>query len=111
VTHPAGFLEGDLDHLLDPRGRDDLLDDDALVATEDRLDRLADFPDLDAQVVEDLGGEALAFAQKAQEKVLSTDVAVVGPFGFLLGEREYFLRSLSEPREWIHGPSSWTPSG
>src|SRR5205823_2221405 len=31
VAHAAGFLEGDLDDLLYPRGGDDLLDDDALV--------------------------------------------------------------------------------
>src|SRR2546422_983683 len=32
VPHPVRFLEGDLDHLLDARGRDDLLDDNPLVA-------------------------------------------------------------------------------
>jgi len=63
VSHPPRFLEGDLDHLLDARRRDDLLDDDPLVATENRLDRLADLADLDAQVVQNLGGEALTFAK------------------------------------------------
>src|SRR5216683_7671843 len=67
VAHPACFFEGDLDHLLDARRRDDLLDDDPLIATEDRLDRLANLADLHAKVVQNLGGEALAFTEKTQK--------------------------------------------
>ncbi len=103
VAHPARFLEGDLDHLLDARGRNDLLDDDPLVATEHRLDRLSDLADLHPKVVQHLGSEPLAFAKKAQEKVFSSDVAVVGPFCFFLRERQNLLGSLSKSLKRIHG--------
>src|SRR2546430_3564707 len=63
VAHAPRLFEGDLDHLLDAGRRDDLLDDDPLVATEDRLDRLANFADLHAKVVQNLGSEALAFTE------------------------------------------------
>src|SRR5207302_1136864 len=36
VSHACGFFEGGLDDLLDARGRDDLLDDDPLMSSEDR---------------------------------------------------------------------------
>src|SRR5207253_5834597 len=85
VTHPARFLEGDLDHLLDARGRNDLLDDDPLVASEDRLDRLADFPDLDAEVVKNLGGQALTLAEQAQEQWLGPSISGVALCCLTLG--------------------------
>ena len=96
VAHPAGFLEGDLDDLLHPGGRDDLLDDDALVAAEHRLDRRADLVDLDAQVVQDLGGEALAFAKQPEEQVLGADIRMVRALGLFLGQRQDLFRSLRE---------------
>src|SRR2546428_2225440 len=61
VAHPPRFLKGDLDDLLDARRRNDLLDDDPLVAAQNRLDGLADLADLHAKVVQNLGGQALAF--------------------------------------------------
>src|SRR6266536_2080380 len=51
VAHPPRLFERDLDDLLHARGRDDLLDDDALVAAQHRLDRLPDLADLYAKVV------------------------------------------------------------
>jgi hypothetical protein len=74
VTHPPRFLEGDLDDLLDPRGRDDLLDDDALVPAQDALDRLANRRGLHAQVAQSLIGEAFLVAEQAQQEVLRADV-------------------------------------
>ena len=77
VAHALRLFEGDLDHLFHPRRRDDLLDDDPLVATEDRLDRLADLANLDAEVVQDLCGQAITFAEKSEEQVLCPDIAVM----------------------------------
>src|SRR6202171_6380206 len=74
VTHPAGFLERDLDDLLDPRGGDDLLDDDPLVAAQHRLDGGADLVDLHPEVVQHLGGEAFALAQQPKEQMLRADI-------------------------------------
>ena len=104
VAHPARFLEGDLDHLLDARGRDDLLDDDPLVPAEDRLDGLADLPDFHAKVVENLGGQAFTLAEQAQEQVLRTDIAVVRSFCFFLSERQNLLGALSKSLKRIQGP-------
>src|SRR6266508_389396 len=50
VTRAARLFEGELDHLLDARSGNDLLDDDPLVAAEHGLDRLADLPNLNAEV-------------------------------------------------------------
>src|SRR2546430_2502101 len=110
VTHAPRLFEGDLDDLLHARRRDDLLDDDPLVPTEHRLDRLADLADLHAKVVQNLGGKAFTLAEQSQEKVLCADIAVVRSFCFFLGERQNFLGPLSESLKRIQGPySSWTP--
>ena len=77
VAHPARLFEGNLDDFLHARGRDDLLDDDPLIAPEHRLDRLADLADLYAKVVEDLGGEAFTFPEQSQQEMFGPDVAVV----------------------------------
>ncbi len=63
VTHAPRLFEGDLDDLLDPRRRDDLLDDDPLVAAEHRLDRLANLSYLDSKVVENLGSQTLTLTE------------------------------------------------
>ena len=110
MAHPAGLLEGNLDDLLDPRGWDDLLDDDPFVAAENGLDRLADLADLDAQVTENLGREALTLAQQSQQKMLRPDIAVVRPFGLLLRERQDLFRAFCESLERIQSllsPCGW----
>ncbi len=103
VAHPACLFEGDLDHLLDARRRDDLLDDDPLVPAQHGLDRLADLPDFHAEVVQDLGGQAFTLAKQAQEQVLGAYVAVVGSFCFFLGERQNLLGSLSKSFKRVQG--------
>src|SRR6185437_4149688 len=110
VAHASRLFEGDLDDLLHARGRNDLLDDDSLVAAQHRFDGLPDLADLDAQVVENLGGESLTFAKEPQEQMLCADIAVVGSFCFFLGERQNFFRSLSESFKRVQDLSSWTPT-
>ena len=104
VAHPPRFLERDLDDLLDARRRNDLLDDDPFVSTEDRLDRLADFADLHAKIVQNLGGKAFTFTEQTQEQVLCADIAVVRSFCFFLSERQNFLGPLSKSLKRIQGP-------
>ena len=106
VAHPAGFLEGDLDDLLDPRGGDDLLDDDAFVAAQHRLDGGADLVDLNPEVVQHLGGEALAFAQQTKEQVLGADIGMVRALGLFLGQRQDLLRSLRKSLKGVQPKSS-----
>jgi hypothetical protein len=106
VARPAGFLEGDLDHLLHPRGRDDLLDDGAFVAAQDRLDGGPDLVDLHAQVVQHLGGQPLAFPEQAEEQVLGADVGVVRALGLFLGQRQDLFRSLRKPFKGVQPGTS-----
>jgi hypothetical protein len=79
------------------------LDDDPLVTTEYRLDRVADHAYIHAEVVEHDRGQAVTFAKQAQEQVLGSDVAVVRTLCFFLGERQNFLGALGEPLEWVDG--------
>src|ERR671922_206963 len=65
VTHPLRLFEGELDHLLDPRSRDDLLDHAPLIGADDGLDRLPDDVDPDAEHLEDAVTEAFLVAQYA----------------------------------------------
>ena len=106
VAHPARFLEGELDHLLDTRSRNDLLDDDSLVSAEDELDGVAYLADLQAQVGQGLSANPVAIAHQAQQEVLGANVAVVRALGLLLGERQYVLGALAEPLERKDGKPS-----
>ena len=59
--------------------------------------------DLDAKVVQNLGCQAFALTQQAQEQVLCSDIAVVGSFCFFLSERQNLLGPLSESFKGIQG--------
>jgi hypothetical protein len=76
-AEPASLIEGDLDHHLDPRRRNDLLDDDPLVAAEHRGDGLPDRLDVDAELPQHVARRSLRQAQQAEKKVLGSDVRVV----------------------------------
>ena|ERR1700674_3921030 len=103
VPHPPRFLERDLNDFLDARRRDDLLDDDPLVPTEHGRDYPADLAGIQSKVSQGLRGNPIAFAQEAQEDVLSADVGVVRALRLLLGESEYVFGALGEPLERIDG--------
>src|ERR1700674_3652902 len=103
VTHPARFLKGGLYHLLDPRRRDDLLNDDSLVATKYEFDRVPNHVDFNAKVGKRLGANPVLFSHDAKEKVFGPDVAVAGALSLLLGECQYSLGTLCEPFKRIDG--------
>ena len=109
VPHAPRLLEGDLDDLLHARRRDDLLDDDALVAAQHRLDRAANLVDLHAEVIEDLGRKSFAFAEQTKQQVLCADVRVMRTLRLLLRKREHLLRPFGEALERVqnrlHCPS------
>ncbi len=69
---------------------------------EHTRDRAADLVDLDAQIVEHFGGEALLHAEKAQQNVLGPDVGMVRPFCLLLGSGQHSLGAVGEALERIH---------
>ena len=56
----------------------------------------ADLVQLDAEIREDLGRDALALADQAQEQVLGADVVVVEPLRFLLRKLQHLARPLGE---------------
>ena len=109
VAHATRLFKGDLDDLLDARRRDDLLNDDPLVAAEHRLDRAANLVDLHAEIVEDLGRKSLAFTEQTQQQVLCSDVRVMRALGLFLRKREHLLRPFGEALERVqsrlHCPS------
>ena len=103
VPHAPGFFEGKLDHLLDPRGRDDLLNSDSLIATQNRLDDLANSVNVNAQVSQHVSGQPIVLPQQTKKEMLGADIAVAGTLGFFLGEREHPLGAFGEPLEWVDG--------
>ena len=75
------------------RGREaDVADDHALAAADDELDRVAHLVQLDAEVGEDLRGDALTLAHEPEQQVLGADVVVVKPSRFVLCKDQDFLR-------------------
>ena len=58
-------------------------------------DFLAGLLDIHVQVLQDAGGDAIAFAQQAEQDVLGADVSVVERLRFLGGEREHLLHARS----------------
>ena len=56
-------------------------------------DFLAGLLDVDVQVLQHAGGDAVAFAQQAEQDVLGADVGVVERLGLLGGEREHLLHA------------------
>ena len=96
VVEAARFVDGQLDDLLGARRQADLADDRLLAAADDELDGGADLVQLDAEVVEYLGGDAIALADEAEEQVLRADVVVVEALSFFLGEGQDAARSFGE---------------
>ena len=102
VAQPARLVDGELDDLLGARGQADLADDRAIAAADDELDGRADLGQLDAHVLEDARGDALALADEAEQQVLRADVVVVEPLRFVLGKRQDLARAFRELVEAIH---------
>ena len=96
VVELARFFEGELDHALGARGEDHLLLDGLAAATDDRLDLLADFRQVDTERLEDLGREALALGDDPEQNVLGPDVIVTEPLRFFLSEHDAAPRAFGE---------------
>ena len=94
VVEAPGLFDGQLDDLLGARRQANLAADRLLAPADDELDRGANLVQLDAEVVEDLGGDTIALADEAEQQVLSANVVVVEALRFLLGKRQDSARSL-----------------
>ena len=102
VAQSPRLVHRQLDHLLGARGQPDLADDHPIAAADDELDRAADLVQLDAEIVEDLRGDALALTDETEQQVLRPDVVVVEALRLLLRQRQHLARALGEFVEPIH---------
>ena len=101
VVEVAGLLDGVLDDLLGPRGLGQLAHGDHVgPGLDDLLDLQADLAQVDVEVLQDVGGDAGAFLDQAEEDVLGADVLVVEALGLLVGQ----LHHLAGPvgKAFIH---------
>src|SRR6185369_16755679 len=64
---------------------------------QDADDFVADLVEVHAERLQDAGGDALAFADEAQEQVLRADVVVAEAAGLVDGELDDALRARGEP--------------
>lgn len=73
------------------------------VRPEHKLEAFSDVADLDPEVGQHPGTQALPFAQEPQQHVLSADAGVIHTLGLLLRERQHVLRVRGELLESKHG--------
>ena len=124
VVEVAGFLDGVLDDLLGPRRLRQLAHGDHVRAgLDDLLDLEADLAQVDVEVLQDVGGDAGAFLDQAEEDVLGADVLVVEALGLLVGQLHHLAGPVGEA--FVHasrlrfpnrptagtGPAGRTPGG
>jgi hypothetical protein len=96
VVQPPRLVDGQLDHLLGARGQADVAGDGPIAAADDELDGRPHLVQLNPEVGEHLGRDALTFADQAQEEVLSADVVVVEPLSLFLCKLEHLARPLGK---------------
>ena len=63
---------------------------------DDLLDLEADLAQVDVQVLQDVGGDAAAFLDQAEQDVLGADVLVVEPLGLLVGQLHHLASTVGE---------------
>ena len=73
-----------------------------LAAADDELEGRAHLRELDAEGHQGAGGDGVAVAEQRREEMLRSDVVVVVPDGFVLGEREHAFRVFVEAIEALH---------
>ena len=76
VAELERLAQGQFEDLLGPRGERDVARRFSAPPADDLLDLVADRPERDAQRVQSLGGDALAFVDQAEEHVFGADVVV-----------------------------------
>ena len=101
VVELARFFEGELDDAFGARGEHHLLLHGLPAAADDRFDFGPDLRQVDAEGLQHFGGEALAFADDAEQDVLGSDVVVAEALRFFLRQHDAAPRALGE---WLpHG--------
>ena len=71
---------------------------------DDLLDLEADLPQVDVEVLQDVGGDAAALLDQAEQDVLGADVLVVEALGLLVGQLHHLASTVGE--SFIHAVDS-----
>jgi hypothetical protein len=102
VIEVAGFLDGVFDDFLGPRRMGQLAHRDHFRAALDEfLNFQADLPQIDVQVLQDVGGDARTFLHQPQQNMFGADVFMVKALRLLIGQLHDFARPIGETL--IHG--------
>ena len=96
VVHAAGFVDGQLDHLLSPRSEANIALSRFLAAADNELHCGTDLGEVHGEAGQHPGGHALGLAHQPKEDVLGADVVVVESLGLFLGQRQDSPGSLGE---------------
>ena len=97
VVEVAGLFDGVLDDFLGPRRLGQLAHRDHVrPGLDDLLDLQADLAQVDVEVLQDVGGDAGAFLDQAQEDVFGADVLVVEALGLLVGQLHHLASTVRE---------------
>ena len=99
VAQAQRLAQRQLEHLLGARRERDLAGGDLLAGADDAHDLRADALDGDVERLEHAGGEALLFAQQAEQDVLGADVVVLERPGLFLRQDDHLAGSLCKSLE------------
>src|SRR5690348_11337280 len=84
MAQAARLIDRQLDDLLGARGEADLAEHHPVATPNNMLDRRTRLIQLDAEIVEDLGGDAVALAHETEKEVFGPNVVVVEALRFFL---------------------------
>src|SRR4051812_15402054 len=105
MVQVASFLDRILDDLFGPRGLGQLPHGDHIgPGLDDLLDLVADLAQVDIQVLQDVGGDAAALLDQAEQDVFRADVLVVEALGLLVGQLHHLSSTVGEA--FIHAVDS-----
>ena len=97
VIQVASFLDGILDHLLGSRSLGQFAHRNHFRAgLNDLLDLVANLPQVDVQISQDVRGDAAPFLDQAEQDMLGSDVLMVEPLRLLIGELHHLASTIGE---------------
>ena len=110
VVEVAGLFHRVFDDLLGTRGLRQLAHRDHVRAgLDDLLDLQADLAEVDVEVLQDVGGDARAFLDQAEQDVLGADVFVVEALGLLVGQLHHLAGTIG--KSFVHRRDSMSGCG
>ena len=107
VAHHAGLFDGQFDNSFGARGEGRFAERGAFAASNGALHGAHDLNGFDAQLLEDLDGDAVLLLDEAEEQMFGADMVMVKPQGLFLRKRQDSARTFREAFEFIrHGLGS-----